>query len=194
MIVTVGNTKGGVGKTTLALNLAIARAMAGQDIWFVDGDRQGTAQAAIALRSEAPEPAPRGFRRPAPGADGSRGGRTPHRPAVRDACRDLATGPWRTARPGGDPPGVPRPIAASGPRSVASGGHFLVAGGCSCAAGSRRRAPAASTLREAVRGRWTVPQSDAGAIAGRRSSHHRYATIRNVVQVKKLTLGPKPAN
>ena len=59
-----------------------------------------------------PEPAPRGFRRPAPGADGSRGGRTPHRPAVRDACRDLATGPWRTARPGGDPPGVPRPIAA----------------------------------------------------------------------------------
>lgn len=53
MIVTVGNTKGGVGKTTVALNLAIARAMAGRDIWFVDGDRQGTAQAAIALRAEA---------------------------------------------------------------------------------------------------------------------------------------------
>ena len=148
-----------------------------------------------------PEPAPRGFRRPAPGAGGSRGGRTPHRPAVRDACRDLAAGPWRTARPGGDPPGAPRPTAVSGPRSVASGGHSPVAGGCSCAAtgssraaGSRRRAPAASTLREAVRGRWTVPQSDAGAISGRRSSHHRYATTRKIVQVKKLTPGPEPAN
>ena len=53
MIVTVGNTKGGVGKTTVALNLAIARAMAGRDTWFIDGDRQGTAQAAIALRAEA---------------------------------------------------------------------------------------------------------------------------------------------
>ena len=53
MIVTVGNTKGGVGKTTVALNLAIARARAGRDVWLVDGDRQGTAQAAIALRAEA---------------------------------------------------------------------------------------------------------------------------------------------
>ena len=53
MIVTVGNTKGGVGKTTVALNLAIARALAGRDVWFVDGDRQGTAQASIALRAEA---------------------------------------------------------------------------------------------------------------------------------------------
>lgn len=53
MIVTVGNTKGGVGKTTLALNLAVARANAGLDVWLVDGDRQGTAQTAIAVRSEA---------------------------------------------------------------------------------------------------------------------------------------------
>ena len=52
MIVTVGNTKGGVGKTTVALNLAIAQAKAGRDVWFIDGDRQGTAQAAIALRAE----------------------------------------------------------------------------------------------------------------------------------------------
>ena len=52
MIVTVGNTKGGVGKTTVALNLAIARARFGRDVWLVDGDRQGTAQAAIALRAE----------------------------------------------------------------------------------------------------------------------------------------------
>lgn len=53
MIVIVGNTKGGVGKTTVALNLAIAQARAGRDVWFIDGDRQGTAQAAIALRAEA---------------------------------------------------------------------------------------------------------------------------------------------
>jgi chromosome partitioning protein len=53
MILTVGNTKGGVGKTTLAVQLAISRAMAGRDVWLIDGDRQGTAAAAIAARSEA---------------------------------------------------------------------------------------------------------------------------------------------
>jgi len=53
MIVTVGNTKGGVGKTTIAVNLAIARALAGRDVWLIDGDRQGTAQTAISIRSEA---------------------------------------------------------------------------------------------------------------------------------------------
>jgi chromosome partitioning protein len=53
MILTVGNTKGGVGKTTLALNVAIARALAGRDVWLIDGDRQGTAQMAISIRLEA---------------------------------------------------------------------------------------------------------------------------------------------
>ena len=53
MILTIGNTKGGVGKTTVALNLAVFRARAGRDVWFVDGDRQGTAQAAISLRTDA---------------------------------------------------------------------------------------------------------------------------------------------
>lgn len=53
MIVTVGNTKGGVGKTTLAVNLAIARALAGRDVWLIDGDRQGTAQMAISIRADA---------------------------------------------------------------------------------------------------------------------------------------------
>jgi chromosome partitioning protein len=53
MIVTVGNTKGGVGKTTLALNIAIARALAGREVWLIDGDRQGTAQTAISIRAEA---------------------------------------------------------------------------------------------------------------------------------------------
>jgi len=53
MIIAVGNTKGGVGKTTIAVNLAIARAMAGRDVWLIDGDRQGTAQTAISIRAEA---------------------------------------------------------------------------------------------------------------------------------------------
>jgi len=53
MIVTVGNTKGGVGKTTLAVNIAIARALAGREVWLIDGDRQGTAQTAISIRAEA---------------------------------------------------------------------------------------------------------------------------------------------
>ena len=52
MIVTVGNTKGGVGKTTLAVSLAISRALSGRDVWLIDGDRQGTAQTAINIRSE----------------------------------------------------------------------------------------------------------------------------------------------
>ena len=53
MILTVGNTKGGVGKTTLAVNIAIARALAGRDVWLVDADRQGTAQMAISIRADA---------------------------------------------------------------------------------------------------------------------------------------------
>ncbi len=52
MILTVGNTKGGVGKTTLAVQLAIARAISGRDVWLIDGDRQGTAQTAISIRAE----------------------------------------------------------------------------------------------------------------------------------------------
>ena len=53
MIVTIGNTKGGVGKTTIAVNLAIARALSGREVWLIDGDRQGTAQTAISIRAEA---------------------------------------------------------------------------------------------------------------------------------------------
>lgn len=52
MIVCVANTKGGVGKTTLALNLAIQRSLCGRDVWLVDGDRQATAATAIAVRCE----------------------------------------------------------------------------------------------------------------------------------------------
>ena len=52
MIVAVGNTKGGVGKTTIALNLAVARALSGRDVWLIDGDRQSTAQMAVSMRSD----------------------------------------------------------------------------------------------------------------------------------------------
>lgn len=52
MILTVGNTKGGVGKTTLALNIAIARALDGRDVWFIDGDRQATGQTALTIRAD----------------------------------------------------------------------------------------------------------------------------------------------
>ena len=52
MILVVGNTKGGVGKTTLAVNLTIARALAGRDVLLVDGDEQGTAISFTELRTE----------------------------------------------------------------------------------------------------------------------------------------------
>jgi chromosome partitioning protein len=52
MILTVGNTKGGTGKTTLAVQLAISLACTGRDVLLVDGDVQGSAQTAIAIRTD----------------------------------------------------------------------------------------------------------------------------------------------
>lgn len=54
MITMVGNTKGGVGKTTLAVQLAGLRAQAGRQVWLIDADSQGTAGAAMTARSEDP--------------------------------------------------------------------------------------------------------------------------------------------
>ena len=44
MIVTVGNTKGGTGKTTFAVQLALERRAAGHIVLLVDRDRQASAQ------------------------------------------------------------------------------------------------------------------------------------------------------
>ncbi len=51
MILVVGNVKGGVGKTTLAVNLTIALTRSGRDVLLIDGDEQATAIAFTELRS-----------------------------------------------------------------------------------------------------------------------------------------------
>jgi len=51
MILTVGNTKGGVGKTTLAVNISIARSVLGSDVLLIDGDEQNTAITFTELRN-----------------------------------------------------------------------------------------------------------------------------------------------
>ena len=44
--------KGGCGKTTIATNFAIARALAGRDALLVDADDQGSSADFTALRTE----------------------------------------------------------------------------------------------------------------------------------------------
>ena len=51
MILAVGNVKGGVGKTTLAVNLTIALTRSGRDVLLIDGDEQATAIAFTELRT-----------------------------------------------------------------------------------------------------------------------------------------------
>lgn len=53
MIVTIGSTKGGVGKSTLATNAAIARAIAGRRVWLIDADRQATSYLTMQARNQA---------------------------------------------------------------------------------------------------------------------------------------------
>src|SRR4051794_21723290 len=52
MIIVLAQTKGGVGKSTLAVNLTIERARGGRDVLLVDADEQATATDFTALRTE----------------------------------------------------------------------------------------------------------------------------------------------
>ncbi|KLU21081.1 chromosome partitioning protein ParA [Caballeronia mineralivorans PML1(12)] len=52
MIVTVGNSKGGVGKSTSSLQLALGLSLDGARVWLVDGDRQETSVTAITIRTD----------------------------------------------------------------------------------------------------------------------------------------------
>ena len=54
MILAVGNIKGGVGKTTLAVNIAVALAQRGRDVLVIDGDDQASAATFAQIRSELP--------------------------------------------------------------------------------------------------------------------------------------------
>jgi chromosome partitioning protein len=51
-ILICGSTKGGAGKSTLALNIAVARANQGKQVLLVDGDEQRTAMTFTDLRVE----------------------------------------------------------------------------------------------------------------------------------------------
>lgn len=51
MILVVGNVKGGVGKTTIAVNLTIALTRLGREVLLIDGDGQATAVAFTELRT-----------------------------------------------------------------------------------------------------------------------------------------------
>lgn len=53
MIVTIGSTKGGVGKSTLAINAAISQSIAGRRVWLIDADRQGTSYLTMQARAQA---------------------------------------------------------------------------------------------------------------------------------------------
>jgi chromosome partitioning protein len=55
MIVTVSNQKGGVGKSTVAVNLAACFAYDGRDVLLVDADEQGSA---LDWKAERPQPMP----------------------------------------------------------------------------------------------------------------------------------------
>ena len=51
MIITIGGTKGGGGKTTIATNLAVMRSLEKRDVLLIDADDQGTASSFTSLRN-----------------------------------------------------------------------------------------------------------------------------------------------
>lgn len=55
MILLIGNEKGGVGKSTIAINLAVERCLQGKDVIIVDADKQGTTSNFIARRNQQTE-------------------------------------------------------------------------------------------------------------------------------------------
>jgi chromosome partitioning protein len=57
MILTVGNTKGGVGKSTLTTNIAAALAQRVADVLVIDGDEQASSATFAAIRAELALPA-----------------------------------------------------------------------------------------------------------------------------------------
>lgn len=52
MIILIGGEKGGTGKTTIAVNLAVLRARAGHDVLLIDTDSQGSSMLWAAMRAE----------------------------------------------------------------------------------------------------------------------------------------------
>lgn len=52
-IILIGNTKGGIGKSTNAVQVAVGRAVQGKDVLLVNADRQSSSSKAIGRRDEA---------------------------------------------------------------------------------------------------------------------------------------------